>query len=245
MSFWALPENVSPLQNAKTGINIVTRSYSQGQGERWRAKDTLCRSLSVHLNLQTMAPRHRVQARPHWHSTAGEGAVWGGIYWQIPVQQFQPWCLRNSSPCVPQCQAPTTADEVHQKDSDFPPIFLLVLLWPASGGLPWNELSLSDSTWGQGRPWPCRYPDNGAGADRVRSDGAGAGAATLLGILTTHSASPSSWAAHTHTHARTCFTRHWTHTSQTNYLTTLSPKEAGDHFKCSSLLVSHIHATAW
>lgn len=49
----------------------------------------------------------------------------------------------------------------------------------------------------------------------------------------------------THTHARTCFTRHWTHTSQTNYLTTLSPKEAGDHFKCSSLLVSHIHATAW
>lgn len=51
--------------------------------------------------------------------------------------------------------------------------------------------------------------------------------------------------SHTHTHARTCFTRHWTHTSQTNYLTTLSPKEAGDHFKCSSLLVSHIHATAW
>lgn len=45
------------------------------------------------------------------------------------------------------------------------------------------------------------YPDNQAGADRVRTDGTGAGAATLLGILGTHSASPSFWAAHTHTHA--------------------------------------------
>lgn len=32
MSFWALPKNVTPLQNAKMGINIITRSYLQSQG---------------------------------------------------------------------------------------------------------------------------------------------------------------------------------------------------------------------
>lgn len=179
---------------------------------------------------------------------------------QSSEQQLRPWYPGMTQPHAPECQVQRPDRTTYPLQalqqmkltkrtlihffSHFLPSFLLLLPLSVSGGPVWKKLSFYDAI--SGTRWGPDSADNLTNGQEqlvflltvhvlVNTD--------PQGILSNHAAMPSF--SDPHTHASTCFTRHWTHTSQTNYLTTLSPKEDSDHFKCSSLLISHRHATAW